>query len=114
MILEKMRQTIRKSAPGAVEGISYGIPTFKLNGKNLVHFAGWKNHIGFYPAPSGTSTFSKDLARFKAGKGSVQFPLNMPIPFDLVKRIVNFRVEEVKRAHRLTGKVERRRRKRQD
>jgi uncharacterized protein YdhG (YjbR/CyaY superfamily) len=99
-----MRQTIRKAAPGSVEGISYGIPTFKMNGKNLVHFAGWKNHIGFYPAPSSMSTFSKELARYKAGKGSVQFPLDEPIPFELVKRIVRSRVEE-DRASRITTKA---------
>jgi uncharacterized protein YdhG (YjbR/CyaY superfamily) len=94
MILTKMRKTIQAAAPGSLEGISYGIPTFKLDGKNLVHFAGWKNHIGFYPAPSGMSAFSKELTPHKAGKGSVQFPLDKPIPFELVKRIVRSRVEE--------------------
>lgn len=104
IILTKMRKTIQAVAPRSVEGISYGIPTFKLNGKNLVHFAGWKTHIGFYPAPSGASTFSKELARYKAGKGSAQFPLDEPIPFELVKRIVIFRVEEDRAARKITHK----------
>jgi uncharacterized protein YdhG (YjbR/CyaY superfamily) len=93
-ILEKMRQTIREVAPDAIEAISYQMPTFKLNGRNLVHFAAWKNHIGFYPTPSGTETFQKELSPYKGAKGSVQFPLNKPIPFDLVKKIVLFRVKE--------------------
>jgi len=93
-ILEKMRQTIQEAAPEAVEAISYQMPTFKLNGKNLVHFAAWKNHIGFYPTPSGTEAFQKELSPYKGAKGSVQFPLDKPIPFDLVKRIVIFRVKE--------------------
>ena len=93
-ILEKMRQMIRKVAPDAVEAISYQMPTFKLNGKNLVHFAAWKNHIGFYPTPSGTEAFKKELSRYKGAKGSVQFPLEEPIPYDLVKKIVIFRMKE--------------------
>ncbi len=93
-ILEKMRQTIRKAAPGAVEAISYQMPTFKLNGKNLVHFAAWKNHIGFYPTPSGIEAFLKDLSPFKRAKGSIQFSLDKPIPFNLVEKIVAFRVKE--------------------
>jgi len=93
-ILEKMRQTIRKAAPEAVEAISYQMPTFKLNGKNLVHFAAFKNHIGFYPIPSGIEAFKKALSPYKQGKGSVQFPIDKPIPYDLVKKIVIFRVKE--------------------
>jgi uncharacterized protein YdhG (YjbR/CyaY superfamily) len=93
-ILEQIRQTIRKAAPGAVEAISYQIPTFKLNGSNLVHFAVWKEHIGFYATPSGNAAFKKDLARFKVAKGSVQFPLDEPIPYDLVAKIAQFRVKE--------------------
>ena len=93
-LLEKMRKTIQKAAPGAAEAISYQMPTFKLNGKNLVHFAAWKNHIGFYPQPSGTEAFQKELSPYKAAKGSVQFPLDRPIPFDLVERMVTFRVKE--------------------
>ena len=93
-ILERVRQTIRKAAPGAVETISYQMPTFKLNGKNLVHFAAWKNHIGFYPQPSGTKAFQKELSPYKAAKGSIQFPLDKPVPYDLVEKIVIFRVNE--------------------
>ncbi len=87
-ILEKMRQTIKKAAPEAVETISYQMPTFKLNGKNLVHFAAFKNHIGFYPIPSGIEAFKKELSSYKQGKGSVQFPIDKPIPYDLVEKIV--------------------------
>ena len=93
-ILEKMRQTIRKAAPEAVEAISYQMPTFKLNGKNLVHFAAFKKHIGFYPIPSGIEAFKKELSPYVSGKGSAQFPLDQPIPYDLVKKIVIFRVKE--------------------
>ncbi len=93
-ILEEIRQTIRKAAPSAVEAISYQIPTFKLNGKNLVHFAAWKDHIGFYATPSGNVAFKKELARYKVAKGSIQFPLDEPIPYDLVTKIAKFRVKE--------------------
>jgi len=93
-LLEKMRQTIQKAAPGAVEAISYQMPTFKLNGKNLVHFAAFKSHIGFYPIPSGIEAFKKELVPYKQGKGSAQFPFDKPIPYGLVKKIVAFRVKE--------------------
>lgn len=93
-ILEKIRQTIADAAPGAVEAISYQIPTFKLNGSNLVHFAAWKDHIGFYATPSGNTAFKKELARYKVAKGSVQFPLDEPIPYDLVAKIAGFRARE--------------------
>ena len=93
-ILERMRQTIRKATPEAVESISYQMPTFKLNGKNSVYFAGYKNHIGFYPVPSGIRAFKKELSQYKTGKGSVQFPIDKPVPYDLVKKIVMFRVKE--------------------
>ena len=93
-ILEKMRQTIRKSAPDAVETISYQIPTFKLNGKGLVFFAAFKNHIGFYPVHAGEVGFKKELAKYKQGKGSVQFPLDKPIPYELVSKITRFRMKE--------------------
>jgi uncharacterized protein YdhG (YjbR/CyaY superfamily) len=92
-ILEKMRQTIRKAAPEAVEAISYKIPTFKLNG-NLVHFAAFKKHIGFYPTSSGIRAFKKQLSPYKGGRGSVQFPIDKPIPYDLVKKITIFRRKE--------------------
>lgn len=93
-ILEELREVISESAPEAEETINYGIPTFKLNGKNLVHFAAYKNHIGFYPAPSGIAEFRKELSQYKSSKGAVQFPIDKPIPFPLVKKIVIFRVEE--------------------
>lgn len=93
-ILEEIRQTIRKAAPEATEAISYQIPTFKLNGSNLVHFAAWKDHIGFYATPSGNAAFKKELARYKAAKGSIQFPLDEPIPYGLVAKIVKFRIKE--------------------
>jgi len=92
-ILENIRQTIKNTAPGAEEAISYQIPTFKLNG-NLVHFAAFKNHIGFYPAPSGSAAFKKELSVYKAGKGSVQFPIDKPMPLALIKKIVKYRVKE--------------------
>ncbi|MCA9733077.1 MAG: DUF1801 domain-containing protein [Deferribacteres bacterium] len=92
-ILEKIRQTIRETAPEAKEKISYQIPTFTLNG-NLVHFAGYKTHIGFYPAPSGIEKFDKEVADYKTGKGTLQFPLDKSIPYKLIKRIVKFRISE--------------------
>ena len=93
-ILGKMRQIIRKAAPDAFEAISYQMPKFKLNGKNLVHFAAFKNHIGFYTIPSGIEAFKKELSQYKKGKGSVQFTLDKPIPYDLVRKIVEYRVKE--------------------
>jgi uncharacterized protein YdhG (YjbR/CyaY superfamily) len=92
-ILQKIRQTIQRAAAEATEAISYQMPTFKLNG-NLVHFAAFKNHIGFYPIPSGIEAFKDELLPYIAGKGSIRFPLDKPIPYDLVKRIVEFRVKE--------------------
>ena len=92
-IIEEVRVTIRKAAPGAEEAIRYDIPTFILNG-NLVHFAAFKNHIGFYATPSGNEAFAKELSAYKGGKGSVQFPLDQPMPLDLIRRIVEFRVGE--------------------
>ncbi len=92
-ILQKLRETIQQTAPDAEESINYGIPTFKLEG-NLVHFAAYKNHIGFYPGPSGLQAFQEELAGFKGAKGSVQFPLNKPLPWDTIMKLVKFRVEE--------------------
>jgi len=92
-ILEKMRKTIQNAAPESVETISYQMPTFKLNGA-LVYFAAFENHIGFYPIPSGIKKFKKELSLYKGGKGSVQFPIEKPIPYDLVKKIVIFRMNE--------------------
>lgn len=92
-ILEKVRETIRQAAPDATEKISYQMPTFYLNG-NLVHFAAFKKHIGLYPAPSGVEAFQKELAPYVKAKGSIQFPLDKPIPYDLIARITAFRVQE--------------------
>ncbi len=92
-ILKKIRETIREAAPGAQETIKYRMPTFLLNG-NLVYFAAFKNHIGFYPIPTGIEKFKKELSVYEQGKGSVQFPLDKPIPYDLITRIVKFRVKE--------------------
>jgi uncharacterized protein YdhG (YjbR/CyaY superfamily) len=95
-LLQEIRATVQAAAPDATEAIRYAIPTFILNG-NLVHFAGFKNHIGFYPAPTGAEAFKKELSVYKAGKGSVQFPLEQPMPLELITRIVQFRVSEVSR-----------------
>ncbi len=95
--LRQVRATIRRAAPGAAEAIKYAIPTYVL-GENLVHFAAFKHHIGFYPAPSAIAHFAKELASYKHAKGSVQFPLDAPMPLTLVERMVRFRVGEVKAA----------------
>ena len=92
-ILKKIRSTIQNAAPDAEETINYGIPTFTLKG-NLVHFAGFKKHIGFYPTPTGIEKFKKELSVYEGAKGSVQFPLDKPIPYGLISRIVKFRVKE--------------------
>ena len=92
-LLEKVRVTIQKAAPEAKEAISYGMPTFKLNG-NLVHFAAFTNHIGFYALPSGNVAFQKELTPYKTGKGSIQFPIDKPLPLDLITKIVKFRIIE--------------------
>jgi uncharacterized protein YdhG (YjbR/CyaY superfamily) len=92
-ILEKMRQTIQKAAPEAVEAISYQMPTFKLDG-NLVHFAAFKKHIGFFPTSSGVAAFKNELSTYATSPGTVQFPLDKPIPYDLVTKIVLFRRKE--------------------
>jgi uncharacterized protein YdhG (YjbR/CyaY superfamily) len=95
--LQELRQTIRIAAPHAKESISYQMPTFKLKG-NLVHFAAYKNHIGLYPAPSGIEKFKKELSVYKGAKGSVQFPIDKPLPLKLIEKIVRFRVKEVMEA----------------
>jgi uncharacterized protein YdhG (YjbR/CyaY superfamily) len=94
-ILEKVRLTIRKAAPEAEEAIKYQLPTFILNG-NLVHFGAFKHHLGFYPTPSGTQEFKKELSKYAGAKGSVRFPLDQPIPYALITKIVTFRVKENK------------------
>jgi uncharacterized protein YdhG (YjbR/CyaY superfamily) len=93
-VLEEVRALIRASAPDAAETISYAIPTFDLNGRHLVHFAGYEKHVGFYPTGGGVEAFKEDLKLYKSGKGSVQFPLGRPLPTDLISRIVAFRVKE--------------------
>ena len=92
VILEKIRETIRQAAPAAQETINYAIPTFTLHG-NLVHFAAFDRHIGFYPAPIGIEEFKDQIAEYEAGKGTLQFPLDKPIPYDLISKIVTFRVQ---------------------
>jgi uncharacterized protein YdhG (YjbR/CyaY superfamily) len=92
-LLQAVRKTIREAAPEAKEKISYQMPTLELHG-NLVHFAAFKNHIGFYPAPSGITAFEEELSEYKGAKGSVQFPIDKPMPHDLISRIVAFRVAE--------------------
>lgn len=93
-ILGKIREIIKKAAPQAQESINYGMPAYKLNKKPLVYFAAFSKHIGFYATPSGHEAFKEDLSKYKQGKGSVQFPLDQPIPFELIERIVEFRVKE--------------------
>ena len=92
-ILRKVRDTIQAAAPRATQTINYGIPTFQLNG-NLAHFAAFEKHIGFYPTPAGIRAFQKDLSRYVSAKGSVQFPLDKPMPLGLITRIVKFRVKQ--------------------
>jgi len=92
--LSELRELIHSLAPEATETISYAIPTFDLNGRHLVHFAGFASHIGLYPTPTGMEEFKEDLKPYKTGKGSVQFPLDRPLPTDLIVRIVEFRVAE--------------------
>ncbi|MDM5360465.1 DUF1801 domain-containing protein [Peribacillus sp. ACCC06369] len=95
-ILKTLRKVIKDSAPAAKEKISYQMPTFALNG-NLVHFAAYKKHIGFYPTPNAISAFEHALSEYKCSKGAVQFPLNKPIPYELITKMVTFRVEENKK-----------------
>ncbi|GAB4496891.1 MAG: DUF1801 domain-containing protein [Saprospiraceae bacterium] len=94
-ILEQVRATIKQVAPDAEEAISYGIPTFRLHKTYLVYFAGFKNHIGFYPTPTGSEAFKEELSGYKTGKGSVQFPLDKPMPLDLITRITQFRIGQI-------------------
>ncbi len=109
-MLQQLRATVQKSAPDATETIKYGIPTFVLH-ENLVHFAAFARHIGFYPSPSGIAEFKNELAGYKSAKGSVQFPLDEPMPLALIAKIVKFRVKEVARpnASRPDGPAPRRR-----
>ena len=93
-ILEKIRMTIRKAAPEAEETISYQIPAFTLKGRHLVYFAAFKKHVGFYPTPIGNAEFKEELSVYGAGKGTAKFPLDQPIPFGLIRKIVKFRAKE--------------------
>jgi uncharacterized protein YdhG (YjbR/CyaY superfamily) len=93
-ILQKMRQTIQKAAPKAEEAISYQIPAFKLNGKVLIYFAAFKNHVSVYPAPRGAAEFKDKLAKYKGGKGTVQFPFEERVPYDLIRQIVKFKLKQ--------------------
>ena len=92
--LQEVRALVSASAPDATETISYAIPTFDMNGKHLVHFAGYERHVGFYPTGGGIAAFKQELEPYRSGKGSVQFPLGQPLPADLIRRIVEFRVAE--------------------
>ncbi len=94
-ILERIRNTIKRVAPNAEESISYGMPAFKIQGKPLVYFSGYKNHIGFYALPSENEAFQKELSKYKIGKGSIQFSLKEPIPYRLIEKIVSFRIQEI-------------------
>lgn len=105
--MREIRATVKKLVPEVEEKISYGMPAFHLHKTYLVYFAAFKNHIGFYPAPVGNETFKEDLTLYKTGRGSVQFPHTMPIPFDLISKIVEFRKKEIQekfKAKRMTGK----------
>ncbi len=93
-ILEQVRLTARKAAPGVEETISYGMPAFRYKGRILIYFAGYKNHTGIYATPSGHAAFAKELSKYKQGRGSVQFPLNKPMPLNLIARMVKFRVKQ--------------------
>ena len=94
--LDAMRDVIRAAAPEAVEGMAYGMPGYKLDGKPLVYFAGYDKHVGFYATPNGHEAFAEEFARYKQGKGSVQFPHTEPLPTDLVRRVVEFRVGTIR------------------
>jgi uncharacterized protein YdhG (YjbR/CyaY superfamily) len=98
--LGKLRQTIRKAVPDAVETISYQMPTFKLNGRFLVSFAAWQHHIGLYPIPGGTEAFKREISRYKGAKSTARFPLTEPVPYDLVAALVRFRMKEATKRDR--------------
>jgi uncharacterized protein YdhG (YjbR/CyaY superfamily) len=95
-VLQQMRALIRASAPEATETIGYAIPTFDLDGRHLVHFAGYEKHVGFYPTASGVEAFKEEFRAYHSARGSVRFPLASPLPVDLIRRVVEFRVQEVR------------------
>jgi len=94
-LLQKMRETIQEAVPGAVEYISYAMPSFKYNSRILVYFAAHKSHIGFYATPTANLAFKKELAGYKSSKGAIQFPFDRPLPFDLIRRMVQFKLVEI-------------------
>lgn len=93
-LLQEIRALIHKAAPSATELISYQIPAFKLNGRNLIYFAGWKDHVSLYPIPNGTPEFDAELSQYKAGKGTVKLPLNKPLPRHFITQMVKLRIQE--------------------
>jgi uncharacterized protein YdhG (YjbR/CyaY superfamily) len=93
-VLRKVKATIKKAAPGAQETISYGIPAFNLNGQYLIYYAGYKKHVGIYPIPGGDAQFRKRVAPYVAGKGTLRFPLEEPIPYALITKVVKIRIKE--------------------
>ena len=94
-LLQEIRRVIKESAPEAEEAIRYGMPTFRIRDRNLVHFAGFKRHFGFYPTPSGIDAYRDELSTYQVSKGAIQFPMGRPVPFDLIRKIVKSRVQEV-------------------
>ena len=102
--MQKIRETIKAVAPDAKEKISYQIACFELNGKNLVHFAGWKRHVSMYPTPAGTEAFNKEIAKYAGGKGTTKFPLNEPLPLKLIRQIVKLRVADNLKNEKLKAK----------
>ena len=95
--LERIRQAVRQAIPEATEGISYGIPTFQINGKNMLHYGPGKTHVGVYATPDGHAEFESELNKYKRGKGSVQFPLDLPLPIELILRMAEFRAQQLKK-----------------
>lgn len=93
-VMKELRATIKAVVPDAKEKISYQIAAFELNGKNLVHYAGWKHHVSVYPTPAGTEAFNKEIAKYAGGKGTTKFPLDVPLPLKLIRQIVKFRVAD--------------------
>lgn len=96
VILNRINKIIKEESPDAKEAISYGIPTYKLNNKNLVHFSAYKHHIGFYPTSSGVMAFMKELSGYKTSTGSIQFPLDKPIPYELIRKITRYRINKLR------------------
>lgn len=103
-LLQKVRETIHDTAPGAEEYISYAMPSFRYNGKILVYFAAQKNHLGFYATPSANIAFSMELKGYKSSKGAVQFPFDRPVPFELIRKMVRYKLEEVITSSKKKGK----------